>query len=104
MGLEQCGWTYGGSLARRRINFYSIRRPACFNIVPKRALTLDQMAALRNLVAENLLLGTASAHDKKIGPRTWVFLLVMIIAVVLLGMGNSTHSLVVVPLGESPRC
>ncbi len=61
--------------------------PACFNIVPKRALTLDQMGAFRQLVMENLPLGAASvAHEKKISPRTWVFLAVVIVAFVLLVM------------------
>jgi hypothetical protein len=59
--------------------------PACFNIVPKRALTLDQMGAFRKFVAEQLLLD-ASAHDKKVSPQTWVFLVVVVVAVVLLVM------------------
>lgn len=61
--------------------------PACFNVVPKRALTLDQMSLFRQLATEHLTPGAGSAaHEKKISPRTWVFLAVVIVVVVLLVM------------------
>ncbi len=61
--------------------------PAYLNIVPKRALTPDQVGVFRKLVTENLLLGSSSApHNKRISPQTWVFLSVVIVAAVLLVM------------------
>jgi YcxB-like protein len=97
MSLDSAGvhWRWNGGSAdmewRNFIRFQETRTqfllyssPACFNIVPKRAFTLDQMGAFRQLVAENLPLG--AAHEKKISPRTWVFLGVVIVAVVLLVM------------------
>jgi hypothetical protein len=60
--------------------------PVLFNVVPKRALTLDQVGAFRQLVRENLALGTASLHENRISSRTWAFLVVVIVAVVLLVM------------------
>jgi len=67
-------------------HFLLYSSPACFNIVPKRVMTLDQVVAFRTLVTENLCLGSASPHDKRISPKTWVFLLVVIVAAVLLVM------------------
>jgi hypothetical protein len=61
--------------------------PACFNIVPKRALTHDQVIALRQIVSENLSLGTAPvARMRKMSASTWVFLAVVVAALVLLAM------------------
>ena len=86
-GSADIEWKNFIRLQETKNQFMLYSSPACFNIVPKRALTLDQMGAFRQLVMENLPLGAASvAHEKKISPRTWVFLAVVIVAFALLVM------------------
>jgi hypothetical protein len=60
--------------------------PIIFNVVPKRALTLDQRDDFRLILTENLPLAVASEHANKISPRTWAFLAVVFAAIVLLVM------------------
>jgi hypothetical protein len=57
--------------------------PACFNIIPKRALTADQINTFRKLVAENMLPVTALHSQRKLGPQSWILLAVVVIAAVL---------------------
>lgn len=60
--------------------------PACFNIVPKRALTLDEMGVFRKFVADNLLPEVVTIRRRRVSPRAWVFLAVVMAAAVLLVM------------------
>lgn len=68
--------------ARNQFLLYS--SPACFNIIPKRALTPDQTGTFRMLVAENVAPTAASPVQKKASARTWVLVAVIIVAAVLL--------------------
>ena len=85
-GSADIEWKNFVRFQETRNQFLLYSSPAIFNVVPKRALTPDEMSAFRQLVTERLSLDTALAHDKKISPRTWVFLGVVIVAVVLLVM------------------
>jgi YcxB-like protein len=86
-GSANIEWKNFTQFQETKNQFMLYSSPVCFNIVPKRALTVDQMVDFRKLVAENLLLGTASeSRDKKISPQTWAFLGVVIVAVVLFVM------------------
>jgi len=54
-----------------------------FNIFPKRAFTSADLDLFRSILQENL--GSASiAHNKKISPKTWVFLAGIAVAAILL--------------------
>lgn len=68
-------------------HFLLYSSPVSFNIVPKRALTADQVRELRTLLSESLVRDAASSARKgKISPQTWVFLVVVGVAFVLLVM------------------
>jgi YcxB-like protein len=85
-GSADVGWRNFVRFQETKNHFLLYSSPAIANIVPKRALTLDQMGAFRQFVTEHLPPGAApTPHGKKIS-RTWVFLVVVIIAVVLLIM------------------
>ena len=86
-GSGDIEWKNFIRLLETKNQFLLYSSPACFNIVPKRALSPDLMVFFRKVVAENLPSGSAlTAPNKKIGPRTWVFLAVVVVAMVLLVM------------------
>ncbi len=59
--------------------------PQVFNVFPKRAFAAGEVDAFRSLLDKNL--GAAStAYHKRISPRTWVFLIVVAIAAMMLVM------------------
>jgi hypothetical protein len=91
-------WQWNGGSAdvewKNFIRFHETKKhfllyssPACFNIVPKRTLTTEQMDALRTVVRENLLPGaTPSTYPRSISPGIWVLVVVVVVAAVLLVM------------------
>ncbi len=60
--------------------------PACFNIVPKRALMPDQIDAFRQLVSAKLPKGNLADQPRRIDPRVWILLAVVVFALALLLM------------------
>lgn len=85
-GSADVEWRHFVRFQETKNQFLLYSSPAIVNVVPKRALTLDQMVAFRQLITENLPQGAASAYQNKISPRTWVFLVVVAVAFVLLVM------------------
>lgn len=87
-------WTWNGGSAdiqwRNFVRFLESKNqfllyssPACFNIIPKRALTTDQIDTFRKLVAENMLPATALHSQRKLSPQSWIFIAVVAVAAVL---------------------
>jgi YcxB-like protein len=86
-GSADIEWKNFVRFQETKSQFLLYSSPACFNIIPKRAFTPDQIGSFRRLVAENLPFATAPAmHEKTIDPRIWVFLAVVVAATVLLAM------------------
>jgi len=59
--------------------------PACFNIVPKRALTPEETTEFRDLF-ERHLSAASTSHWNRVDPRIWIFAAVVTAAAVLLVM------------------
>jgi hypothetical protein len=58
-----------------------------FNIVPKPAFARGEEESFRSIFSQKLG-GSSSAHNKKISPRTWIFLRVVAASLVLLAMAS----------------
>ena len=76
-------WTNFIRYLESKTLFLLYTSPACFNIVPKRALTPSETESFRGLLQEKMGV-TMGSHDKKVSPRIIVFLVVVGLALVLL--------------------
>lgn len=84
-GQADVEWTNFIHFLESQTVFLLYTSPACFNIVPKRALSPEQTESLRDLLSEKLG-AVSAAHRKKISARVIVFLAVVVSALVLLVM------------------
>jgi hypothetical protein len=78
-------WSAFVRYAETKNVFLVYQAPQVFNVFPKRAFTAEEVDAFRNLLDRRL--GAASiAYQKKISPRTWVFLIAVAIAAIMVLM------------------
>ena len=84
-GQADVQWTNFIRFLESKTVFLLYTSPACFNIVPKRALAPNETESLRGLLKEKLG-PTMAANDKRISPRLVVFLTVVGVALILLVM------------------
>ena len=84
-GSAEIEWKNFIRFQETKTHFLLYSSPACFNIVPKRVLAVDQIDSFRKLATENLPQINAGRH-KGISPQALIFLVVVGVAFVLLVM------------------
>jgi hypothetical protein len=84
-GTAEVNWS-AFILVRETKNLFMLYSQArCFNIIPKRAFTPDDLLAFRQALDQNVVKESA-AYMKKVNPKLIVFLTVVVVMSVLLGM------------------
>jgi hypothetical protein len=78
-------WSAFTRYAETKNLFLVYQSPQAFNVFPKRSFGLQEANEFRSLLDQKL--GSASvAHRKRISPQTWIFLVVVALAAILLVM------------------
>jgi hypothetical protein len=78
-------WSAFTRYAETKNLFLVYQSPQAFNIFPKRSFSLREANEFRSLLDQKL--GSASVADRKrISPQTWVVLVVVVLAAILLVM------------------
>ena len=78
-------WSAFTRYAETKNLFLVYQSPQAFNVFPKRSFGLQEANEFRSLLDQKF--GSASvAHRKRISPQTWIFLVVVALAAILLVM------------------
>jgi hypothetical protein len=82
-GQADVEWTNFIRFLESKTLFLLYTSPACFNIVPKRALAPQETDSFRGLLKEKMG-ATMATHGKRISPGVIVFLVLVAVSLVLL--------------------